>query len=105
MKILTIKTINRLFIYFILSLTTFILVNCGESEELKNKRVDNDILLVPSSFEILKTSYTQNEATVVVDEEFIFPDYTEFKKYTFYLHRYGAVWTIYNYEVRNLGTR
>ncbi|MCK5197819.1 MAG: hypothetical protein KAR21_05685, partial [Spirochaetales bacterium] len=68
--------------------------------ELKNKRVDNDILLVPSSFEILKTSYTQNEATVVVDEEFIFPDYTEFKKYTFYLHRYGAVWTIYNYEVR-----
>ena len=73
--------------------------------ELKNKRVDNDILLVPSSFEILKTSYTQNEATVVVDEEFIFPDYTEFKKYTFYLHRYGAVWRIYNYEVKNLGTR
>ena len=73
--------------------------------ELKNKRVDNDILLMPSSFEILKTSYTNNEATVVVNEEFIFPDYTEFKKYTFYLHRFGAVWTIYNYEVRNLGTK
>lgn len=73
--------------------------------ELKNKRIDNDILLMPSSFEILKTSYTNNEATVVVNEEFIFPDYTEFKKYTFYLHRFGAVWTIYNYEVRNLGTK
>ncbi len=73
--------------------------------ELKNKRVDNDILLMPSSFEILKTSYTNNEATVVVNESFIFPDYTEFKKYTFYLHRFGAVWTIYNYEVRNLGTK
>lgn len=73
--------------------------------ELKNKRVDNDILLMPSSFEILKTNYTQNEATVVVSEEFIFPDYTELKKYTFYLHRLGSVWTIYNYEVRNLGTR
>ncbi len=73
--------------------------------ELKNKRVDNDILLMPSSFEILKTSYTQNEATVVVNEEFIFPDYTEFKKYTFYLHRFGNIWSIYNYEVRNLGTR
>ena len=73
--------------------------------ELKNKRVDNDILLMPSSFEILKTSYTQNEATVVVDEEFIFPDYTEFKKYTFYLHRFGNIWSIYNYEERNLGTR
>lgn len=73
--------------------------------ELKSKRVDNDILLMPSSFEILKTSYTNKEATVVVNEEFIFPDYTEFKKYTFYLHRFGAVWTIYNYEVRNLGTK
>jgi hypothetical protein len=73
--------------------------------QLKNKRVDNDILLTPSSFEILKTSYTHNEATVIVNEEFIFPEYTELKKYTYYLHRFGNIWSIYNYDVRNLGTR
>lgn len=73
--------------------------------QLKNKRVDNDILLTPSSYEILKTSYTQNEATVVVNEEFIFPEYTELKKYTYYLHRFGNIWSIYNYDVRNLGTK
>ncbi|MCK5153479.1 MAG: hypothetical protein KAQ93_03905 [Spirochaetales bacterium] len=73
--------------------------------QLKNKRVDNDILLTPSSFEILKTSYTHNEATVVVNKEFIFPEYTELKKYTYYLHRFGNIWSIYNYDVRNLGTK
>ncbi len=73
--------------------------------QLKNKRVDNDILLTPSSYDILKTSYTQNEATVVVNEEFIFPEYTELKKYTYYLHRIGNIWSIYNYDVRNLGTK
>ena len=73
--------------------------------ELKNNLVDNDILLRPSSFEILKTSYTQSEATVEVNEEFIYSDITEYKKYTYYLHRFGSIWSIYNYEVRNLGTK
>jgi hypothetical protein len=73
--------------------------------QLKNKRVDNDILLTPSSFKIQKTSYTENEATVVVDKEFTFPEYIEKKKYTYYLHRYGNIWSIYNYDVRNLGTK
>ena len=73
--------------------------------ELKNNLVDNDILLRPSSFEILKTSYTQSEATVEVNEEFIYSDITEYKKYTYYLHRFGSIWSIYNYEVQNIGTR
>ena len=73
--------------------------------ELKSKRVDNDILLLPSAFEILNTSYTQSEASVVVNEEFTFPEYTEKKKYIYYLHRYGNIWSIYNYDVRNLGTK
>lgn len=73
--------------------------------QLKNKRVDNDILLTPSSYTILKTSYTQNEATVIVDQEFTFAEYTEKKKYTYYLHRFGNIWSIYNYDVRNLGTK
>jgi len=74
-------------------------------DNLKNKRVDNDILLLPSSFEILNTSYTQSEASVVVNEAFTYPEYTEKKKYIYYLHRYGNIWSIYNYDVRNLGTK
>ncbi len=74
-------------------------------DKLKNKRVDNDILLLPSSFEILNTSYTQSEASVVVKEIFTYPEYTEEKKYIYYLHRYGNIWSIYNYDVRNLGTK
>jgi len=74
-------------------------------DKLKNKIVDNDILLTPSSFEILKTSYTNSEATVVVNQEFTFAEYVETKKYTYYLHRYGNIWSIYNYDVRNLGTK
>ena len=73
--------------------------------QLKNNRVDNDILLTPSLFEILKTSYTDNEATVVVNQEFTFAEYIEKKKYTYYLHRFGNIWSIYNYDVRNLGTK
>jgi hypothetical protein len=74
-------------------------------DELKSKRVDNDILLTPSSYEVIKTSYTSNEATVVVNEEFVFPEYTELKKYTYYLHRSGNIWSIYNYDVINRGTK
>jgi len=74
-------------------------------DKLKNKRVDNDILLLPSSFEILNTSYTQSEASVVVKEFFTYPEYTEEKKYIYYLHRYGNIWSIYNYDVQNLGTK
>lgn len=72
---------------------------------LKNNLVDNDILVKPSSFEILKTTYTQSEATVEVNKKFIYSDITEFKKYTYYLHRFGNIWSIYDYEVINLGTR
>ncbi|MCF6335739.1 MAG: hypothetical protein L3J12_08360 [Spirochaetales bacterium] len=73
--------------------------------ELMNLRVDDDISAIPSSFEITETKYIRDEGTVVVKEYFIYPDYSETKKYTFYLRRYGNIWTIYNYEVRNLGTR
>ncbi len=91
--------------YYKLSEEKQILMIEEYKNELMNQRVDNDISLIPSSFDITETRYTDSEGTVEVKQEFIYPDYKESKKYTFYLRRYGNIWTIYNYEVRNLGTR
>ncbi|HUZ18844.1 MAG TPA: hypothetical protein VMV68_10690 [Spirochaetia bacterium] len=74
-------------------------------QQLQQQKTDSDILVVPSSFTILKTSYTPTEATVQVLENFTYPSYTEKKEYTYYLHRPQNVWLIYNYTVRNLGTQ
>ncbi len=73
-------------------------------ESLRNQAVDTDILLVPSSFSIIQTSYTPLRGKVLVRETFKYRTYSEIKEYTYYLHRLDGIWTIYNYEIRNLGT-
>ncbi len=73
-------------------------------DSLRNQTVDNDILLVPSSFSIIQTSYTPLKGKVLVRETFKYRTYSEIKEYTYYLHRIDGIWTIYNYEIRNLGT-
>jgi hypothetical protein len=71
---------------------------------LRQERVDRDILMIPAEFEILKTTYTATNATVLVKEKFAYPGFTEIKQYTYYLVRRDKVWYIENYDVRNLGT-
>ncbi len=71
---------------------------------LRKEIIDNDILIIPNEFNIIKTSYTAQEGIVDVIEKFVYPDFTEIKKYKYYLHRKDIVWTIYNYQVQNLGT-
>ncbi len=71
---------------------------------LKNQMVDNDILLVPSSFDIMQTSYTPSRGKVLVRETFKYRTYSEIKEYTYYLHKIDGIWNIYNYEIRNVGT-
>lgn len=73
-------------------------------KKLQKEVVDRDILLVPSSFEILKTSYTLYEATVIVKTKYKFPDFTEVKQYTYYLTRKDRFWLITGYDIINLGT-
>jgi len=72
--------------------------------DLMAQAVDQDILVIPASFEILQTSYTPFEGTVVVIERFRYPDYTEVKKYTYYLERRDDIWLVTDYEILNLGT-
>jgi hypothetical protein len=73
-------------------------------KELQQEVVDRDILLVPSSFEILKTSYTPYKATVIVKAKFKFPDFTEVKQYSYFLTRKDLFWLITGYDIINLGT-
>jgi hypothetical protein len=73
-------------------------------QDLMRENVDPDILLRPSSFEVERTSYTRDEAQVSVRSSFVFPDYTEWKRYTYRLQRSEGVWVIVAYDVRNLGT-
>jgi hypothetical protein len=73
-------------------------------ESLKNEEVDGDIVVIPQEFEIIKTEYTPEEATVKVIEKFQYPGYKEVKEYTYFLKKRDNVWFIYDYEVRNLGT-
>jgi hypothetical protein len=73
-------------------------------QELMQSRIEQDISIIPSSFEVQKTSYDANRATVEVLERFKYPDYTELKQYTYLLKKEDRYWIIYDYEIRNLGT-
>lgn len=73
-------------------------------DELRNERIDNEILTVPREYEIIKTSYTSREGIVEVIQKFAYSGYREVKLYTYYLTKSDSIWKIYNYEVQNRGT-
>jgi hypothetical protein len=72
--------------------------------EMQGNLVDSDMATIPSTFTIQQTTYGAEEGTVVVMEYFQTGNYTERKRYTYYLHRRDDIWTITDYSVTNLGT-
>jgi len=72
--------------------------------DLSQSLIDTDIVSLPSKFEIEKTQYTSSEGTVTVIEWFDYANFTEKKRYTYYLQQRDGIWKIYNYVVDNLGT-
>ena len=73
-------------------------------EQLESSIIDRDLLVIPSEFRILKTTYTETQGTVDVLVKIMYPDFTELKQYTYQLERQRGIWKIINYDVRNLGT-
>ena len=71
---------------------------------LQDEIVDQDILVIPNEFEIENTAYTAIEGNVTVLQKFNYRDYTELKRYTYYLQRKDRYWLITNFEVMNIGT-
>ena len=76
----------------------------GFRRQLMEQVVDNDIVLIPTEFEVQETRYTPFEATVQVLERFRQRDYTELKRFTYALTRRDRIWLITGYETVNLGT-
>jgi ketosteroid isomerase-like protein len=67
--------------------------------------VDGDIAMIPSDFTIERTAYNAEDAEVTVLERFRQNNFTERRRYTYYLRREnGGSWSIVDYVVINLGT-
>ncbi len=73
-------------------------------QQLQAQTIQQDISVVPTSFQVQKTSYDPAEATVQGLERFKYPDYTELKSYTYHLVKSDRFWVIDDYGIRNLGT-
>lgn len=72
--------------------------------DLMQSRIENDIIAVPESFQIEKTTYSPTEGSVVVIEWFKYPNFSEKKRYTYKVRQHEGIWQIYDYNVVNLGT-
>ncbi len=72
--------------------------------DLMQSRIENDIIAVPEKFQIEKTTYSPTEGSVVVIEWFKYPNFSEKKRYTYKVRQREGIWTIYDYNVVNLGT-
>ena len=72
--------------------------------DLMQSRIDNDIIAVPESFQIEKTTYSPTEGQVSVIEWFKYPNFSEKKRYTYKVRQREGIWQIYDYSVVNLGT-
>lgn len=72
--------------------------------DLMQSRIENDIIAVPESFQIEKTTYTPTEGSVTVIEWFKYPNFSEKKRYTYKVRQREGIWQIYDYNVVNLGT-
>ncbi|MDR0556256.1 MAG: hypothetical protein LBG43_00060 [Treponema sp.] len=73
-------------------------------QELQNNIVDNDIVMIPMRFEIMRTNYGREEGTVTVMEWFQIGNYIEKKQYIYTIQRKEDVWMVVNYTVQNMGT-
>ena len=76
----------------------------GYRQSLQSSTVDGDIVVIPTTFEILRTVYNNDEGVVTVLERFRMPDYTELRQYLYYLEKRDNFWIIVNYTVEPLGT-
>ena len=72
--------------------------------DLMAATVDGDISMIPSEFTVERTAYNAENAEVTVLELFRQSNFTERRRYTYYLRRDSGFWNIVDYVVINLGT-
>ena len=74
-----------------------------ENEKMSS-RIDTNIVAIPESYQIERTTYAETEGTVSVLEWFQNKGFKEKKRYTYYVRQRNGIWYIYDYSVYNLGT-
>ena len=72
--------------------------------DLRESVVDEDISVVPASFEIVETRYAANSGVVRVLAKFDYKSFMMRKEYDYELRRRDDVWYIVGYTVVNKGT-
>lgn len=72
--------------------------------QLRDQLEDPQLSAVPTDYEMVRTTYDPQEASVIMDLSFANPTFTEIKRYTYFLRRRDSVWYIYDYAVTNLAT-
>ena len=73
-------------------------------QELQSSTIDGDISTIPTDFTIERTVYNNTEGTVTVLQKFRIGNFTELKRYTYYVSQKDNIWTVVDYSVVNLGT-
>jgi hypothetical protein len=66
--------------------------------------VDSDIVVIPSSYEVIETRYGASYGKVTVLQKFAYDGFSMLKEYGYELERRDDVWYIVSYTVRNKGT-
>lgn len=72
--------------------------------ELMASKVDSDIVLIPSSFEIKETRYGPSYGKVTTLQKFAYDGFSMLKEYIYELERRDDIWYIVEYTVINKGT-
>jgi len=72
--------------------------------ELQNTVTDGTISVIPTEFAIERTQYSGFEGTVIALQKYRSDNFTEIKRYTYYMRLKDSIWTIVDYSVNNLGT-
>lgn len=73
--------------------------------QLRTGELSEEIITVPSDYEILETTYTPTQGEVVVREVFEYEAFTEIKRYIYELERRGGYWRVTGYTVVNVSTQ
>jgi len=73
-------------------------------QSLQNSVIDGDIAVIPTTFEILRTIYNNEEGNVTVLEKFRYINYTELRQYVYYFEKRDNFWCIVNYTMQGMGT-
>lgn len=73
-------------------------------KSLQNATVDGDIIVVPNTFEILRTVYNNEAGEVTAMLKFRMPNYTEYRQYKYFLEKQDNYWMVVNYSIEDSGT-